>query len=60
METGLTSTIGFDYTIKNNKDFDFSVAQIVSEKEQKMHAKTSMDEKLSDLWVLPITKLMII
>ena len=50
-ETGLTSTIGFDYTIKkNNKDFDFSVAQIVSEKEnKKMHAKTSMDEKLSDL-----------
>ena len=50
-ETGLTSTIGFDYKIeKNNKNLDFSVAQIISEKEnKKMHTKTSMDERLSDL-----------
>ena len=50
-ETGFTSTVGFDYKIeKNNKNLDFSVAQIISDKEnKKMHAKTSMDEKLSDL-----------
>ena len=40
-ETGFTSTVGFDYKIKkNNKKFDFSVAQIISEKEnKKMHRK---------------------
>ncbi len=50
-ETGLSSTIGFDYNIKNrNKEFDFSVAQIINEKEnKKMPSKTSLDEKLSDL-----------
>ena len=50
-ETGFTSTVGFDYKIeKSNKNFDFSVAQIISDKEnKKMHTKTSMDEKLSDL-----------
>jgi LPS-assembly protein len=50
-ETGLSSTIGFDYKInRNNKDFDFSVAQIINEKEnKKMPTKTSLDEKLSDL-----------
>ena len=50
-ETGLSSTIGFDYKIKNkDRDFDFSVAQILSEKEnKKMASKTSLDEKLSDL-----------
>ena len=38
-ETGLTGTFGFDYTIqKNNKNFDFSVAQILSEKENKKMA----------------------
>ena len=50
-ETGSTSTVGFDYKIKNKvKKLDFSLAQIISEKEnKKMHSKTSMDEKLSDL-----------
>jgi LPS-assembly protein len=50
-ETGLSSTIGFDYKIKkNNRDFNFSVAQIINEKEnKKMPTKTSLDEKLSDL-----------
>ena len=50
-ETGLSGTIGFDYSInKNNKDFDFSIAQIINNKEnKKMHSKTSLDEKLSDI-----------
>ena len=50
-ETGSTSTVGFDYKIKgNNKKLDFSLAQVISEKEnKKMHSQTSMDEKLSDL-----------
>ncbi len=50
-ETGLTGTLGFDYKFKNNnKDFDFSLAQIINEKEnKKMSSKSSLDEKLSDL-----------
>ena len=51
-ETGITSTIGFDYKIREDKTtkFDFSVAQIINEKEnQKMADKTSLNEKLSDL-----------
>ena len=50
-ETGLSSTLGFDYKLnKNNQELDFSVAQIVSEKEnKKMPTKTGLDEKLSDL-----------
>mgnify|MGYP001278671908 CR=1 FL=1 len=47
-EAGLNATLGFDYKIDDN--FDFSVAQIISEKEnKKMHDKTSLNEKLSDL-----------
>ena len=35
-EKGSSSTLGFDYKIKNNnKEFDFSVAQVISEKENK-------------------------
>ena len=36
-ETGLTSTVGFDYKIKNKDTtkFDFSVSQIINEKEIK-------------------------
>ena len=36
-ESGLNATIGFDYKIDNNNgnDFDFSVAQIINEKEKK-------------------------
>ena len=50
-ETGLTGTLGLDYKVKNNgQDFDFSVAQIINEKEnKKMNSTTSLDEKLSDL-----------
>ena len=50
-ETGLSGTLGFDYKIeKENSELDFSVAQIISEKEnKKMHSKTGLDEKLSDL-----------
>ena len=50
-ETGLTGTIGFDYEYKSQQTkFDFSLAQIISEKEnKKMSSKTSLDEKLSDL-----------
>ncbi len=50
-ETGLSSTFGFDYNLtSDDKEFDFSVAQILNEKEnKKMHSKTSLDEKLSDV-----------
>ena len=50
-ETGLSSTMGFDYKIKKeNSELDFSIAQVISEKEnKKMHSKTGLDEKLSDL-----------
>ena len=35
-ETGLSSTIGFDYKIdKNNRNFDFSIAQIINDEENK-------------------------
>ena len=36
-ETGLTGTVGFDYTIneENNKKFDFSIAQIINKEENK-------------------------
>ena len=50
-ETGLSSTIGVDYIAENeNKSFDFSIAQIINEKENKKMATISgMDEKLSDV-----------
>jgi LPS-assembly protein len=50
-ETGLSSTFGFDYKInKDKRNLNFAVAQIINEKEnKKMHSKTSLDEKLSDL-----------
>ena len=50
-ETGLSSTFGFDYSVKKNKsNFNFSVAQILNEKEnKKMASKSSLDEKLSDI-----------
>ena len=50
-ETGLSSTIGFDYKIKNKQtNFDFSVAQVINEIEnEKMSDKSSLNEKLSDL-----------
>ena len=51
-ETGLSGTIGLDYKIKNNyeKEFDFSLAQVINEIEnKKMPTKAGLDEKLSDL-----------
>ncbi len=50
-ETGLNSTVGFDYKIDgSNKIFNFSVAQIINNKEnKKMDSTTGLDEKLSDL-----------
>ena len=50
-ETGLNVTVGLDYKIKNkNKVFDFSLAQVINEMEnKKMSSKSSLDEKLSDL-----------
>ena len=51
LETGLSATLGFDYELKDkDKDFQFSMGQIISEKENKnMPTSTSLDEKLSDL-----------
>ena len=51
-ETGNTATLGFNYDVKekNIDKFNFSVAQIISEKEnKKISTKTGLDEKLSDL-----------
>ena len=51
-ETGISGTLGFDFKIKkdNKTKFDFSVAQIVNEKEnKKMSDKSSLNEKLSDV-----------
>ena len=50
-ETGLSGSVGFDYNVKKeNSNLDFSIAQVINEKEnKKMSSKSSMDEKLSDL-----------
>ena len=51
-ETGNTATLGFDLNIKekDTEKFNFSVAQIINEVEnKKIGTKTSLDEKLSDL-----------
>ncbi len=51
-ESGLSATIGFDYEIKDNneKEINFSIGQIINEKENKdMPDSSSLDEKLSDL-----------
>ncbi len=50
-ETGISGALGLDYKIKNKKkEFDFSIAQVVNEKENnKMADITSLNEKLSDL-----------
>ncbi len=49
-ENGLSSSIGFDYSFKNNKnEFNFSGGQIINEKENpNMPSSSSLDEKLSD------------
>ena len=53
-ETGISSTVGFDYKIKKlNKDFDFSLTQVINEKENKKMADiTSLNEKLRSLLAL--------
>ena len=50
-EGGLSSTLGFDYNIKTlEREYDFSIGQIINEKENKnMPSSSSLDEKLSDL-----------
>jgi LPS-assembly protein len=50
-ETGLSATLGFDFSIDQaKKDFNFSVAQIFNKKEnKKMDDVTSLNEKLSDV-----------
>ncbi len=50
-ETGLSGTVGFDYKLeKGDNIFDFAIAQVINNKEnKKMADKTSMNEKLSDL-----------
>ena len=51
-ESGFSTTLGLDYKtkIQNKNEFDFSVAQVINEKEnKKMASKSSLDEKLSDL-----------
>ena len=52
-ETGISGTLGLDYKIKDNNNltkFDFSLAQIINEKEnKKMSDKSSLNEKISDL-----------
>ena len=51
-ESGLSTTLGFDYEIKNNnkKEFSLSAGQIINQKENKdMPSSSSLDEKLSDL-----------
>mgnify|MGYP001306158876 CR=1 FL=1 len=51
-ETGASGTVGFDYKIKNKSgnDFDFSLAQVINERENsKMSDRSSLNEKLSDL-----------
>ncbi len=51
LESGLSATLGFDYEIKDSeKQFNFSIGQIINEKENKnMPSASSLDEKLSDL-----------
>ena len=50
-ETGISGTLGFDYkTTANNKEFDFSLAQVFKDVENNnMPDKSSLNEKVSDL-----------
>ncbi len=50
-ESGLSATLGFDYQAKSkNQQLDFTVGQVVNERENKdMPTSSSLDEKLSDL-----------
>ncbi len=50
-ENGLSTTLGFEYEIKNkDKQFDLVMGQVINEKENKdMPSSSSLDEKLSDV-----------
>ena len=50
-ESGLSTTLGFDYEAKKLGNlFNFSLGQVITEKENKnMPSTSSLDEKLSDL-----------
>ncbi len=50
-ETGISGTLGFDYkTTTNDKEFDFSLAQVFKDVENNnMPDKSSLNEKVSDL-----------
>ena len=50
-ESGLSATLGFDYELKkSNKKLDFSIAQIINEKENKnMPSASSLDQRFSDV-----------
>ena len=50
-ETGISGTLGFDYkTTANNKEFDFSLAQVFKDVENNnMPDKSSLNERVSDL-----------
>ena len=59
LETGLSASLGIDYNIKNgSEEFDFSIAQIINEKENKnMPDKTSLNENFQILLAQYPTKL---
>ncbi len=50
-ESGLSTTLGFDYELEeSNKKLDFSIAQIINEKENKdMPSSSSLDQRFSDV-----------
>ena len=50
-ETGLSTTVGFDYEIqKKDKNIEISMSQVFNEKEnKKMPTSMGLDEKISDL-----------
>ncbi len=50
-ESGLSTTLGFEYKLLNSqKELNFSVGQVINEKENKnMPASSSLDQKFSDV-----------
>ena len=50
-ESGLSTTLGFDYELEeSNKKLDFSIAQIINEKENSdMPSSSSLDQRFSDV-----------
>ena len=50
LEKGISATLGFDFEInEKDKDFQFSIGQIISDKKIKVWDHSSLDEKVSDL-----------